>query len=46
MVFETPDRVIERGVHGNYLEVWERLPASVGRRIALAAIDAQGSTHR
>lgn len=42
MVFETPARVIETGLHGRYLEVWERLPGSVGRRIALAALDAQG----
>ena len=43
MVFENADRVIERGVHGSYLEVWERLPGSLGRRIALAALDAQGA---
>lgn len=42
MVFETPERVIETGIHGTYLEVWERLPGSVGRRIALAALDANG----
>ena len=42
MVFETPDRVIERGVHGNYLEVWERLPASVGRRRVLQRLGASG----
>ena len=42
MVFETPDRVIETGIHGNYLEVWERLPGSLGRRIALAGMDADG----
>ncbi|MBU7575528.1 MAG: hypothetical protein KAF64_19370 [Hydrogenophaga sp.] len=42
MVFETPQRVIETGIHGSYLEVWERLPGSVGRRIALAALDAAG----
>lgn len=42
MVFETPERVIETGIHGHYLEVWERLPGSVGRRIALAALDAAG----
>ena len=44
MVFETPERVIERGVHGTYLEVWERLPESLGRRIVLAAIDSAGRT--
>jgi hypothetical protein len=42
MVFETPDRVIETGIHGTYLEVWERLPGSLGRRIALAGMDADG----
>lgn len=42
MVFETPERVIETGIHGTYLEVWERLPGSVGRRIALARLDAEG----
>lgn len=42
MVFETPDRVIETGIHGRYLEVWERLPGSLGRRIALAGMGADG----
>lgn len=42
MVFETPDRVIETGIHSSYLEVWERLPGSMGRRIALAGMDADG----
>lgn len=42
MVFETPERVIETGIHGSYLEVWERLPGSVGRRFALAALGADG----
>jgi hypothetical protein len=42
MAFETPDRVIETGIHGRYLEVWERLPGSVGTRIALARLDADG----
>ena len=36
MVFETPQRLLETGVHSEYFEVWERLPGSVGRRIALA----------
>lgn len=44
MVFETPDRVIETGIHGTYLEVWERLPGSQGRRMALARLDADGRT--
>lgn len=35
MVFETPDCVIETGVHGVYREIWHRLPHSTGRRIAL-----------
>jgi hypothetical protein len=45
MVFETPERVIETGVHGNYLEVWERLPGSTGLYAAQAAqteVNAQG----
>ena len=42
MVFDTPDRVIETGIHANYLEVWERLPDSTGRFIALAGLDAAG----
>ena len=42
MVFETPERVIETGVHGRYLEVWERLPGSTGPYAARAEIDAQG----
>lgn len=36
MVFESPDCVIETGVHGIYREVWQRLPHSTGRLIALA----------
>lgn len=42
MVFETPERLVETGIHGAYLEVWERLPGSLGQRIALAALDAAG----
>lgn len=42
MVFDGPDRLIETGVHGHYLEVWQRLPGSLGRNIALAGQDAQG----
>jgi hypothetical protein len=36
MVFESPDCVIETGIHGIYLERWHRLPGSTGRAIALA----------
>lgn len=42
MAFETPERVIETGVHGTYLEVWERLPGSTGLYAAQAELDAQG----
>ena len=42
MVFETPERVIETGVHGRYLEVWERLPGSTGPYAAQTEVDAQG----
>ncbi|KRC01277.1 hypothetical protein ASE11_06595 [Hydrogenophaga sp. Root209] len=43
MVFEAPDCVHETGIHGQYFEVWERLPGSLGTRIALAALDATGA---
>ena len=43
MVFESPDVVHETGIHGKYFEVWERLPGSTGTRIALAALDDQGT---
>jgi hypothetical protein len=42
MVFESPDRVIETGVHAQYLEVWERLPNSTGRYIAMGGLLASG----
>lgn len=42
MVFDTSERVVETGIHGRYLEVWERLPGSTSRRIALARLDAGG----
>lgn len=42
MVFDGPDRLIETGVHGHYLEVWQRLPGSQGRSMALAGRDAHG----
>lgn len=42
MVFETPDRLIETGVHAQYLEVWQRLPGSDGPFRALAQVDDQG----
>ncbi len=35
VVFEGPDRLIETGVHADYLEVWQRLPDSSGRFIVL-----------
>jgi hypothetical protein len=42
MVFDTPHRLTETGVHAPYLEVWERLPDSVGRCIVLAGLDSSG----
>lgn len=42
MVFDTPERVIETGVHAPYLEIWERLPDSTGRFIALAGLNEAG----
>ncbi|MDP3190968.1 hypothetical protein [Rhodoferax sp.] len=46
MVFETSERVIETGVHAPYLEIWERLPDSTGRFIALAGLDEAGGDTR
>jgi hypothetical protein len=43
MVFETPDRVIETGIHADYLEVWERLPDSTGRFIVLGGLRPSGA---
>ncbi len=46
MVFETPDCIIETGIHGVYREIWRRLPHSTGRLIALAEperLDGQAS---
>jgi hypothetical protein len=37
--FDGPDRLIETGVHAEYLEIWERLPGSTGRCAVLAAAD-------
>lgn len=42
VVFDTPDRLIEYGVHGHYLEVWERLPDSRGPCAAQQQVDAAG----
>ncbi|WP_302175136.1 hypothetical protein [uncultured Hydrogenophaga sp.] len=42
VVFDTPDRLIEYGVHGHYLEVWERLPGSQGPCRAEQERDAAG----
>jgi hypothetical protein len=47
MVFEAPERVLETGIHATYFEVWDRLPRSTGRRIALtelARADGQPAT--
>jgi hypothetical protein len=38
--FDGPDRLIETGVHAEYLEIWERLPGSAGRCAVLEAADA------
>ena len=46
MVFETPERVIETGVLASYSEVWDRLPGSTGRFIALARLDEAGGDTR
>lgn len=41
-VFQTPDRIVQTGLHDRHLAVWERLPDSRGRRIALARRDGLG----
>lgn len=38
LLFDRPDRLIEIGVHECYNEIWERLPDSVGRFVALAEL--------
>lgn len=40
-VFQTPDRVVQFGVHERHLAVWERVPGSQGRHIVLARRDGQ-----
>jgi len=42
MVFESSERLIETGIHGPYLEVWERLPDSLGPHFALLRLDTHG----
>lgn len=42
LLFERPDRLIEVGIHADYNEVWERLPGSDGRFVALAGLDVDG----
>jgi len=43
ILFDNPDRLIETGLHGDYLEVWERLPDTVGRSLVLEmAAHAEG----
>jgi hypothetical protein len=41
IVFEGSERLIETGVHADYLEVWERLPGSTGRFAVLEATQGQ-----
>jgi hypothetical protein len=42
LVFESADRYIKVGIHEDSNEVWQRLPESSSRFVALAGIDAQG----
>jgi hypothetical protein len=46
MQFDGPDRLVETGVHGDYLEIWDRLRDSTGRQavLELAAPDRAGTT--
>jgi hypothetical protein len=43
MRFDGPDRVVETGIHGQYLEVWERLPGATGRRMVLESMSGTGT---
>jgi hypothetical protein len=38
MVFEQPDCVVETGLHGDFREVWQRVPGSTGRTMVLAEL--------
>jgi hypothetical protein len=38
IVFETPDTLIETGIHADYLEIWQRLTGSTGRSVVLEAL--------
>lgn len=38
MVFESDDCVIETGLHGDFREVWQRVPDSTGRTMVLAEL--------
>jgi hypothetical protein len=42
ILFDGPERLIETGVHGSYLEVWERLPGSAGPVAMQEFTDADG----
>lgn len=44
MAFETPELVIETGIHADYLEVWERLPDSTGRFVTLGGLLPSGAS--
>ncbi|KAJ1640529.1 hypothetical protein T492DRAFT_1138851 [Pavlovales sp. CCMP2436] len=46
MHFESSERVVETGVHASYLEIWERLPGSTGRQLALEMTEPDGTTRR
>lgn len=42
ILFEHAHKLVEIGVHADYNEVWERLPDSVDRYVALACLNADG----
>ena len=44
IVFDGTERLIETGVHADYLEVWERLPGSTGRFAVLEASPGHAPT--
>ncbi len=42
--FDGPDRMVEYGVHGDYLEIWDRLPDSTGRFAVLVQLADRHAT--
>lgn len=46
ITFETPNRLVETGIHSEYREVWERMPGSTGRFVALESLPVAAGAPR